>query len=106
MERSKTENRSAFAQAIKRRDGVMREMLGMGSDPVGRAEGDKHHEPQVGSWRVAGRRDRSSAGWPDPVGAQRRRQVPWLFLLSSFAKRNGISSLSLWSGKKGRDDVR
>jgi hypothetical protein len=106
MERSKTENRSAFAQAIKRRDGAMREMLGMDSDPVGRVDGDKHDVPQAVIWRVAGRRDRSSAGWPEAVGAQRRRQVPWLFLLSSFAKRNGISSLSLWSGKKARDDVR
>jgi hypothetical protein len=41
MELSKTENRSAFAQAIDRRDGAMREMLGMGSDPVGYAERDK-----------------------------------------------------------------
>ena len=106
MERSKTENRSAFAQAIKRRDGVVREMLGMRSDPVGHAEGDKRHKPQVVIWRVAGRQDRTSAGWPDAVGAQRRRQVSWLFSLSSFAKRNGISSLSLWSGKKARDDVR
>jgi hypothetical protein len=44
MELSKTENRSAFAQAIKRRDGAMRDMLGMGSDPVGHADDD----PQVG----------------------------------------------------------
>jgi hypothetical protein len=106
MERSKTENRSAFAQAIKRRDGVVREMLGMESDPVGRVDGGKHDVPQAVIWRVAGRRDRSSAGWPDAVGAQRRRQIPWLSLLSSFAKRNGIASLSLWSGNKARDDVR
>jgi RNA polymerase sigma factor (sigma-70 family) len=33
MERSKAENRSAFAQAIKRRDGAMRGMLGMGPEP-------------------------------------------------------------------------
>jgi hypothetical protein len=45
MERSKTENRSAFAQAIERRDGAMRGMLGMGSDPVGHAE----DEAQLGS---------------------------------------------------------
>ena len=38
MELSKTENRSAFAQAIDRRDGAMRDMLGMGSDPVGHAQ--------------------------------------------------------------------
>jgi hypothetical protein len=106
MERSKTENLSAFAQAIKRRDGVMRAMLGMGPDPVGQADGDKHDVPQAVIWRVAGRRDRSRAGWPDAAGAQRRRQVPLLLLLSSFAKRNGIPSLRLWSGKKARDDVR
>jgi hypothetical protein len=62
MERSKTENLSAFAQAIKRRDGVMRAMLGMGPDPVGQADGDKHDVPQAVIWRVAGRRDRSRAG--------------------------------------------
>jgi hypothetical protein len=103
MERSKTEDRSAFAQAIKRRDGVMREMLGMGSDPVGHADGDKHHKQ-----RVAGRRDRSTAGWADTVatGDQRReggpmRRTPtavsgvWLFLLSSLARRNGLLSLRL-----------
>jgi RNA polymerase sigma-70 factor (ECF subfamily) len=33
MERSNTENRSAFAEAIKRRDGAMRGMLGMGPEP-------------------------------------------------------------------------
>jgi RNA polymerase sigma-70 factor, ECF subfamily len=33
MERSKTENRSAYAQAMKRRDGAMRGMLGMGQAP-------------------------------------------------------------------------
>jgi hypothetical protein len=102
MERSKTENRSAFAQAIERRDGVMREMLGMGSDPVGHAEGDKRHKPQVVIWRVAGRRDRTNAGWTDAVaaGVQRRQAVPWLGLLSSMAKRNRLLSLSLWSRRK------
>ena len=102
MERSKTENRSAFAQAIKRRDGVMREMLGMGSDPVGRAEGDKHHEPQVGIWRVAGDRNRTRAGWADAVAirARCRKPVPWLVLLSSIAKRNRLLPPSLWSRKK------
>ena len=102
MERSKTENRSAFAQAIKRRDGVMREMLGMGSDPVGRAEGDKHREPQVGIWRVAGDRNRTRAGWADAVAirARCRKPVPWLVLLSSMAKRNRLLSPSLWSRKK------
>ena len=58
MELSKAENRSAFAQAIKRRDGAMREMFGMGSDPVGHAE----DEPQAGIWRIAGNRDRSGPG--------------------------------------------
>jgi len=48
MERSRTENRSAFAQAIKRRDGAMREMLGMESDSVGHGEGDNHHKPAAG----------------------------------------------------------
>jgi hypothetical protein len=102
MERSRTENRSAFAQAIKRRDGAMRDMLGMGSDPVGHAQGDKHHEPQVGIWRVAGSGNRTRAGWADAVAisARRRKAVPWLFLLSSIAKRNGLLSLSLWSRRK------
>jgi len=95
MERSKTENRSVFAQAMKRRDGVM---LGMGSDPVGR----EHHEPQVGIWRVAGDRNRTRAGWADAVAirARCRKPVPWLVLLSSMAKRNRLLSPSLWSRKK------
>ena len=67
MEKFKADDRSAYAQATKRRDGAMREMLGMGSDPVGHAEADKHHKPQVVIWRVAGNRDRTSAGWADPV---------------------------------------
>jgi hypothetical protein len=102
MERSKTENRSAFAQAIKRRDGAMREMLGMGSDLVGHAEGDEHHKPQVVIWRVAGRRNRASAGWADAaaIGAQGRKAVPWLFFLSSIAKRNRLLSPNLWSRRK------
>ena len=41
MELSKTENQSAIAQAIERRDGAMREMFGMGSDPVGHAEDEQ-----------------------------------------------------------------
>jgi hypothetical protein len=102
MELSKTENWSAFAQAIKRRDGAMRDMLGMGSDPVGHADDD----PQVGIWIIAGNRDRSGAGWADTVatGVQRREDRPmrrnptavsgvWLFLLSSLARRNGLLSL-------------
>ena len=106
MERSKTENRSAFAQAIKRRDGAMLGMLGMGSDPVGHAQDEKPHKPQVGIWRIAGNPDRSSAGWTDtvPTGVERREGRPlrctptavsgvWLFLLSSLAWRNGFLSL-------------
>jgi hypothetical protein len=109
MERSKIENRSAFAQAIKRRDGAMRGMLGMGSEPVGHAE----DEPQVGIWRIAGNRDRSRAGWEDtvPTGVQRREDRPlrrtptavsgvWLFLLSSVLRRTGLLSLHLWSRRK------
>jgi hypothetical protein len=113
MELSKTENRSAFAQAIKSRDGAMGDMLGMGSDPVGHAEDEQPHKPQVGIWRIAGNWDRSSAGWADTVatGAQHREGRPmrrnptsvsalWLFLLSSTARRNGLLSLSLWSRRK------
>jgi hypothetical protein len=40
MELSKTENRSAFAEAIKRRDGALRDMLGMGPD----AKDEQRHE--------------------------------------------------------------
>ena len=104
MELSKTENRPAFAQAIRRRDGAVRDMLGMGSDPVG-AEDEQPHKLQVGIWRIAGNRDRSRAGWAD-TGAtrvERRdgrpiRRAPtavsgvWLFLLSSLARRNGLLS--------------
>jgi hypothetical protein len=101
MELSKAENRSAFARAIERRDGAMRDMLGMGSAPVGHAE----DEPQVGIWRIAGNGDRSGAGWADTAaGAQRPEDRPmrrnpttvsgvWLFLLSSMARRNGLLSL-------------
>ena len=107
MELSKTENRSAFAQAIKRRDGAMRGMLGMGSDLVDHAE----DQPQVGIWRIAGNRDRSSAGWTDTVaiGTQHREDRPrtptavsgvWLFLLSSVLRRNGLLSLHLRSRHK------
>ena len=104
MELSKTENRSAFAQAIERRDGAMRDMLRMGSDPVG-AEDEQPHKPQVGIWRIAGNGDRSGAGWADTVatGVKRRQDRPprrtpiavsgvWLFLLSSLARRNGLLS--------------
>jgi hypothetical protein len=106
MERSKTGNRSAFAQAITRRDDAMRDMLGMGSDPVGHAEVDAPFKPQVGIWRIAGNWDRSRAGWANTAAArtQRRegrppRRTPtavsgvWLFLLSSLAGRNGLLSL-------------
>ena len=113
MELSKTDNRSAFAQAIKRRDGAMREMLGMGSDPVGDTEGDKHHKPQVGIWQIPGNPDRSGAGWTDTVDARVQRREDrrlrrnstavsglWLFLLSSVLKRNGLLSLHLWSRRE------
>jgi hypothetical protein len=102
MERSKAENRSTLAEAIKRRDGAMRDMLGMGSDP---------HEPQVGLWRIAGKRDRS--GWTDTVasGVKRREDRPrrhnpavasgvWLFVLSSLLRCNGLLSLYLSSRRK------
>jgi hypothetical protein len=104
MELSKTENQSAFAQAIKRPDGAMRGMLGMGSGSVG-AEDEQFHKPQVGIWRIASDRDRP--GWADiATGAQRRegrplRRTPtavsgvWLFLLSSLARRNRLLSLRL-----------
>ena len=102
MELFKTDNRSAIAQAIKRRDDALRGILGMGSDPVGTDDG-KRHQPQVGIWRIAGNRDRSSAGWTDTAAVQRRddrpmRRTPtavsgvWLFLLSSLARRNGLLS--------------
>jgi hypothetical protein len=108
MELLKTDNRSAFALAIKRRDGAMRDMLGMGSNPVGHAE----DEPQVGIWRIAGNKDRSGAGWADTVetgvkrreGRRMRRTTAvsgvWLFLLSSVLRRNGLLSLHLWSRRK------
>jgi hypothetical protein len=105
MELSKTENRTAFAQAITRRDGAMRDILGMGADQVGHAEVDERHKPQVGIWKIAGNRDRSRAGWADTVatGVKRRQGRPqrrtptavsgvWLFLLSSLARRNKLLS--------------
>ena len=96
MARSDSENRSAFAQAIQRREGVVREMLGMGPRPAGPADG--HPEPRAVIWRIAGdRKHRAHAGWADPaaIGAERRKAVRWLFLLPS-----------LWSRKTKRDDVR
>jgi hypothetical protein len=113
MELSKTENRSACAQAIERRDGAMRDMFGTGSDQVGHAQDEKPHKPQVGVWKIAGNRDRSRAGWADtvPTGVQRgegrpMRRAPtavsgvWLFLLSSVLRRNGLLLLHLWSRGK------
>jgi hypothetical protein len=110
MELSKAESQSLFAEAIKRRDGAMGDVLRMGSGPVG-AEDDQPHKPQVGIWKIAG--DRSRAGWTDTVatGVQRRegrpvRRAPtavsgvWLFLLSSVLRRNGLLSLHLWSRGK------
>jgi hypothetical protein len=98
MARFDSENRSAFAQAIWRREGVMREMLGMGPSPAGPAEDDRHPEPRAVIWRIAGdRKHRAHAGWADPaaIGAERRKAVPWLLLLPS-----------LWSRKNKRDEVR
>ena len=76
LERSKTENRSAFAQAIERRDGAMRGMLGMGSGPVGAEDEQSHQRPE-------GRPMRRT---PTAVSGV------WLFLLSSLARRNGLLS--------------
>jgi hypothetical protein len=105
MESSKTDNRSAFAQAIRRRDGAMRDILGMGADQVGHAEVDERHKPQVGIWRIASNRDRSRVGWTDTAvtGVKRGQDRPprrtptavsgvWLFLLSSLARHNGLLS--------------
>jgi hypothetical protein len=61
----------------------MREMFGMGSGPVGYAERDKTHKPQVGIWRIAGNRDRSGGTDTVATGVQRREAVPRLFFLSS-----------------------
>jgi hypothetical protein len=46
MEKFKTDDRSVYAQATKRRDGAMREMLGMGPDSRSDPEADKHQEPK------------------------------------------------------------
>jgi hypothetical protein len=89
----------------------MRDILGMGSDPVG-TEVDKRHKSPVGIWRIAGNGDRSRAGWTDTVkGDQRReggpmRRTPtavsgvWLFLLSSLARRNAFLSLRLRGARR------
>ena len=98
MARSVSENRSAFAQAIQRREGVMRETFGMGPRSAGPAEEDRHPEPRAVIWRIAGdRKRRAHAGWADPaaIGAERRKAVRWLLLLPS-----------LWSRKNKDDDVR
>ena len=112
MELSKTENRPAFAQAIRRRDGAVRDMLGMGSDPVG-AEDEQPHKLQVGIWRIAGNGDRSRAGWADtaataalrPEGRPMRRTPTgvsgvWLLLFSSLARRNELLSLRFGARRK------
>jgi hypothetical protein len=92
MEPFKTGNRSAIAQAIKRRDDATRDILGMGSDQVGTEVGQRH-KPPVGIWRIAGNGDCSRAGWADTVngdpsregGPMRRTPTAvsgvWLFLL-------------------------
>jgi hypothetical protein len=58
MEKFKSRRSVSICASDERRDGAMREMLGMGSDPVGYAEDDKHHKPQestsTGEWPVAG----------------------------------------------------
>ena len=110
MELSKTDNSSAFERWIKRRDGAMRGTLLMGGAPVGRAEVDEPHKPQVAIWRIAGNRDRSRAGWADTgTGARKGRPMRrnpatvsrvWLFLLSSLARRNGLLSLRLGARRK------
>jgi len=110
MELSKAESQSLFAEAIKRRDGAMGDVLRMGSGPVG-AEDDQPHKPQVGIWKIAG--DRSRAGWTDTVatGVKRREDRPrrhnpgavsgvWLFLLSCAVRYNGLLSLYLSSRRK------
>ena len=107
MARSKTGNRSAIAQAIKRRDDAMRDNLGIGSDPVGTEVDKRQTPPPVRIWRIAGNGDRSRAGWTDTTspGALCRegrpmRRTPtavsgvWLFLLSSLVRHNGLLSLS------------
>jgi hypothetical protein len=112
MELLKTDNRSAFVQAIKRRDGALRDILGMESDPVG-TEVDKRHKPQVGIWRIAGNGDRSRAGWADtaataalrPEGRPMRRTPTgvsgvWLLLFSSLARRNELLSLRFGARRK------
>jgi hypothetical protein len=76
MELSKTENQSAFAQAIKRRDGAMRNLLGMGSGPVGAEDEQSHQRPECRPMRRT----------PTAVSGV------WLFLLSSLAGRNGLLS--------------
>jgi hypothetical protein len=118
MERSKTDNRSAFALAIKRRDDAM-----LGPDPVGHAEDEHLHKPRVGIWRIAGNRDRSRAGWADTVAnsAQSReshslRRTPtavsgvWLFLLSCLVRGNGLLALvrsrKKWPASIADKDVR
>ena len=113
MEHSKTGNRSAIAQAIKRRDDAMRDILGMGSDPAGNEVNKRQKPPPVSIWRIAGNSDCSRAGWTDAVtgrrsasGGQPMRRAPttvsgvWLFLLSSVLRRNGLLSLHLWSRHK------
>ena len=110
MELSKTENQSAFAQAIKRRDDAMRDMLGIQSDPVRHAEDD---EPLFAIWRIAGNGDRSRAGWADtaataalrPEGRPMRRTPTgvsgvWLLLFSSLARRNELLSLRFGARRK------
>ena len=112
MEPSKTGNRSAIAQAIKRHDDAMRDILEIGSNQVGTEADKRQKPPPVGIWKIARDSDRSRAGWTDAVtGDQRReggpmRRTPtavsgvWLFLLSSLARRNAFLSLSFRGARR------
>ncbi len=106
---ARSENRSDFAQAIRRRDGFMREMPAINSEPAGQAEGYRRQEPRAVIWRIAGDRNcRAHAGWADAaaIGPQRRKSVRWLFLLRSLGRPGRFLSLNLWSRRDSRDDVR
>jgi hypothetical protein len=104
MERSRSGNRWAIVRAIERRDGVTREIPGMGPHAVGDVKGDRQREPQVVIWRVGGDRNRPRAGWTDAetIAARRRQAVPWLLWLCSIVKCNRFLSLRFWSRTQAR----